>query len=200
MEALIMNNNERMISHDMLVALLTQHDSVSSLQSSNDEKAKGFWLAVSSGVREFNVMNSHPVGQLQQQLLSHLVDINAVTQEFSDAAIEYANTAKQTKTIEVSYPSESYIICTSDEGIDVYITSDVDAKFKVYLAVCTDNDDHTNETTYAKFSTPVLVGTSDSGKLALSLGSRKVRTYNKLFIECDNPEATFSASCVNNRG
>lgn len=82
---------ERMISQDMIVSLLTQFDCVSSLQNSTDEKAKGFWLAVSSGVKEFNVMNSHSTGVAQQALLTYLVSVGAVTADFQANAIAYAN-------------------------------------------------------------------------------------------------------------
>ncbi|QPG06571.1 hypothetical protein IT774_05200 [Salinimonas marina] len=83
---------ERMISHDMVVTFLTKHDCVTTLQSSTDEKAKGFYLAVLSGVEEFNLMNSHPVGLLQQGLLSLLVSVGAVNQAFADECINYSNT------------------------------------------------------------------------------------------------------------
>lgn len=86
---------ERMISHDMIVAFLTQHDCVTTLEASTDEKAKGFYLAVRSGVKEFNVMNSHPVGQSQQLLLDHLVSVSAVNQGFADSCINYANYVEQ---------------------------------------------------------------------------------------------------------
>ena len=81
----------RMISHDMIVVFLTKNQCITSLQTATDESAKGFWLAVSSGVQEFNVMNEHPVGQGNQQLLSHMVSIGAVNQSFADDCLTYAN-------------------------------------------------------------------------------------------------------------
>ena len=81
----------RMISHDMIVVFLTKNQCITSLQAATDESAKGFWLAVSSGVQEFNVMSSHPVGQGNQQLLSHMVSIGAVSQSFADDCLSYAN-------------------------------------------------------------------------------------------------------------
>ena len=82
----------RMISHDMIVVLLTKNQCITSLQSAADESAKGFWLAVSSGVQEFNVMSSHIVGIGNQQLLAHMVSIGAVNQSFADDCLAYANT------------------------------------------------------------------------------------------------------------
>lgn len=82
---------ERMISQDMIVSFLTVNDCITTLQESANEKAKGFYLAVSSGVQEFNLMNSHPVGQAQQSLLAYLVLINAANQAFADDCISYAN-------------------------------------------------------------------------------------------------------------
>ena len=81
----------RMISHDMIVVFLTKNQCITSLQNSTDESAKGFWLAVSSGVQEFNVMSSHPVGQDNQLLLTHMVNIGAVTQSFAGDCLSYAN-------------------------------------------------------------------------------------------------------------
>lgn len=82
---------ERMISHDMIVVFLTKNQCITSLQNSTDESAKGFWLAVSSGVQEFNIMSSHPVGQGNQQLLTHMVSIGATNQSFADDCLSYAN-------------------------------------------------------------------------------------------------------------
>ena len=82
---------ERMISHDMVLVFLTKNSCIKSLRDSDDESAQGFWLAVSSGVQEFNVMNSHEVGKVNQSLLSHLVNVGAVNQAFADDCITYAN-------------------------------------------------------------------------------------------------------------
>lgn len=82
---------ERMLTQDMIVALLTEHNCVTTLEQSSDEKAKGFYLAIQSGVKEFNIMNSHPVGQRQQQLLSYIANTGAVNQAFADACVSEAN-------------------------------------------------------------------------------------------------------------
>ena len=87
---------ERMISQDMIVSFLTKNNCVTSLQTSLDEKAKGFYLAVLSGVKEFNLMNSSEfVGKAQQQLLAYLVSINAVNQGFANDCMSYANTTQK---------------------------------------------------------------------------------------------------------
>lgn len=83
---------ERMISHDMIVSFLTKNDCITSLQTSVNEKARGFYLAVLSGVQEFNLMNSSEfVGRPQQQLLAYLVSVGAVNQSFAGDCINYAN-------------------------------------------------------------------------------------------------------------
>lgn len=89
--------NEKMASPDMVLSLLTQHDSVISLQNgaTTDDKAAGFLLALQGSVTEFNVMNSHPVGQAQQQLLDYMVSQGFVTVEFKNALIGYANVSVQ---------------------------------------------------------------------------------------------------------
>lgn len=86
---------ERMISQDMIVSFLTLNDCVTSLQTSTNEKAKGFYLAITSGVQEFNLMNSHTVGQSQQALLAYLVTAGAVNQAFADTCVGYANGSYQ---------------------------------------------------------------------------------------------------------
>lgn len=85
--------NERMISPDMVTSLLTQYNSVISLQNhaQTDDEAAGFLLALTGSVTEFNVMNSHPVGQAQQRLLDNLVAQGAVSFEFQQAMLAYAN-------------------------------------------------------------------------------------------------------------
>lgn len=84
---------ERMVSPDMVLALLTLHESTLTLDSASytNAKAKGFLMALQGSVTEFNVMNSHPVGQAQQSILASLVTDQAVTQGFADALIDYAN-------------------------------------------------------------------------------------------------------------
>lgn len=83
----------RMVSPDMVISLLTQHDSVISLKlkAETDDKAAGFLLALSGSVTDFNVMTGHPVGDAQQLLLTYLVAIGAVTQSFKDTIIAYAS-------------------------------------------------------------------------------------------------------------
>lgn len=85
--------NERMISPDMIVSMLTKNDSVISLTNGalTDDKAAGFILALKGSVTEFNLMNSHPVGQGQQQLLSYLESQGYVSAGFKADAIAYAN-------------------------------------------------------------------------------------------------------------
>jgi hypothetical protein len=81
----------RMISPDMLISYLTKHDCVTSLQDSTHEKAKGFYLALLAGVKEFNLMDNNPVGKAHIQLLNLLVSVDAVNQAFADECYNYAN-------------------------------------------------------------------------------------------------------------
>jgi hypothetical protein len=83
--------NERMISQDMVTTFLIQNTSLKTLHSATSELAFGFWTAITSGVKEFNLMNSHPVGQAQQAMLGALVSEGAVTQGFMDQCISYCN-------------------------------------------------------------------------------------------------------------
>jgi hypothetical protein len=83
---------ERMLSPDMVVNFLTVHKSLNLLLASTDEKAIGLVFALQSGVTEFNLMNSHPVGIGQQQLIQYLASIGVLTIECVAACIAYANT------------------------------------------------------------------------------------------------------------
>ena len=87
--------HERMLSPDMVINFLTVYNSLDILLASTDEKAKGLVFALQSGVTEFNLMSSHPVGQIQQQLIGYLVQINAITVECFNACVGYANTTQK---------------------------------------------------------------------------------------------------------
>jgi hypothetical protein len=83
----------RMTSPDMVVSLLTEHDSTLTLQdlAKANTKAAGFLLALNGAVTEYNLITGHAIGDKQQLLLAYLVAINAVTEAFKTAIIEYAN-------------------------------------------------------------------------------------------------------------
>ena len=83
----------RMTSPDMVVSLLTEHDSTLMLldKAKTDPKAAGFLLALNGAVTSYNVITGHPIGDKQQLLLAWLVNIEAVTQGFMTALIAYAN-------------------------------------------------------------------------------------------------------------
>jgi hypothetical protein len=83
----------RMTSPDMVVSLLTEHDSTLMLldKAKTDPKAAGFLLALNGAVTAYNVITGHPIGDKQQLLLAWLVNIEAVTQNFMTGLISYAN-------------------------------------------------------------------------------------------------------------
>jgi len=86
---------ERMLSPDMVINFLTVYNSLNILLNSADEKAKGLVFAIQAGVSDFNLMNSHPVGRGQQQLIGYLVAIGALTSDCRDACVGYANTTRK---------------------------------------------------------------------------------------------------------
>ena len=83
----------RMISPDMVISLLTEHNSTITLEafSKTNTKAAGFWLALIGSVTSYNVITGNSIGDKQQLLLSYLVSIVAVTEGFRQALIAYAN-------------------------------------------------------------------------------------------------------------
>jgi hypothetical protein len=85
----------RMTSPDMVVSLLTEHDSALMLldKAKTDPKAAGFLLALNGAVTEYNAITGKigSVGMKHQSLLAWLVHIEAVTQSFMTALIAYAN-------------------------------------------------------------------------------------------------------------
>jgi hypothetical protein len=86
-------SNEQLVSINKVVSLLTEHGCVGSLLDSTDDKAKGFALALTSGVATYDLRNSSPTGQKQQLLLKYMVSIGAVNAEFEAAVLEEANPA-----------------------------------------------------------------------------------------------------------
>ena len=64
----------RMTSPDMVVSLLTENDSVITLQdkAKTDTKAAGFLLALNGSVSEYNLITGHYIGGKQQLLLIYV--------------------------------------------------------------------------------------------------------------------------------
>jgi hypothetical protein len=84
-------DEKRTASIATVIGFLTDYDCVSTLQDSPDEKAKGFHLALLSGVREFDLTSNSIEGQKYAQLLDWLVYVNAVNRDFADACYNYCN-------------------------------------------------------------------------------------------------------------
>ncbi len=81
----------RMASQDMIFHLLVKHSSMASLKESIDPNAVGFYEALKSGVKEFNLMDGNDVGEANKALLASLVAAGAVTGDFKTSAENYAN-------------------------------------------------------------------------------------------------------------
>lgn len=86
----------RMVSPDMVISMLTEHDSALTLEdlAKTNPKAAGFWLALNGGaVTEYNVITgvAGSTGMKHQALLTYLVSVIAITQAFKDAVIAYGN-------------------------------------------------------------------------------------------------------------
>jgi hypothetical protein len=86
---------KRMMTPAMVISYLTRNNSISTLQNSADEFAKGFHFALLAGVPDFDIMSDNPIGRAQALLVLHLVSVNAVTQAFYDACYNYANTTSR---------------------------------------------------------------------------------------------------------
>jgi hypothetical protein len=83
----------RMTSPDMVVSFLTEHDSTLTLLdlAKTDIKTSGFLLALNGAVTQYNLITGNIIGDKHQLLLSYLVSIGAVTQEFKESIILHAN-------------------------------------------------------------------------------------------------------------
>jgi len=102
---------------------------------------------------------------------------------------------------EVTYPSaQGYTVCTDKQGVDIAISTDIDAKFCAYLSICPDDKDQTDANNFELYALPAVIGSSENGELALSIGARKFRHYAKVFVSCDNPAAAFTATLTKNMG
>ena len=117
------------------------------------------------------------------------------TQEDWDAEIALNAIVEQ----EVTYPSESYILTTGQQGIDIEINTDVDCTFTCYLAVCNDQANQNDSASYMRYNQAVGVAKSDNGKAIISLSNRKVRTFNRLYI-LPSAVCEFTATASSNRG
>lgn len=84
---------EKLIHRDMITSLLSATDSVDTLteKAGYNINARKFLFAINNGVEEYNLMNSHPVGQAQQALLANLVESESVSANFQAMAIAQAN-------------------------------------------------------------------------------------------------------------
>lgn len=113
-------NQERMISPDMMLALLSQHDSVLTLQEAakTNHKAAGFLLALQGSVTAYNLMNSHLLGLAQQANLNQFVTDGVVTPEFRDTAIYYANN-------NITYPYANTTLVEFNNAKRVYTEKEV---------------------------------------------------------------------------
>jgi hypothetical protein len=103
----------RMVSPDMVISMLTEHDSALTLEelAKTNAKAAGFWLALNGGaVTEYNVLTGSPIGMKHQALLTYLVSVNAVTQAFKNAVVAYGN--------KITYPYADATEADFDEAND----------------------------------------------------------------------------------
>lgn len=113
-------NQERMISPDMMLAMLSQYDSVLTLQEAakTNHKAAGFLLALQGSVTAYNLMNGHPLGMAQQANLNQFVAGGVVTQGFADAAINYANN-------NITYPYANKTLVEFNNAKGIYTEKEV---------------------------------------------------------------------------
>lgn len=106
---------------------------------------------------------------------------------------------------EALYPSESYLVSTSNQGADVVITLEApaphDLQMTVYLATCVDSENQHDGGSFVRVPMPAGFIHIKAGESRgfLALGSRKIRAYNKFFIK-PAFDVAFSALVTNNRG
>lgn len=101
------------------------------------------------------------------------------------------------KTVEATYPSETYIHTTKTEGVDVYIDTDKDAKFTLRASYCPRGKDPADPDNYYPLNIPVTSGQSVNKKLAMSMGPRGIRQAVRIFIDCTDDSANYTVTCEN---
>lgn len=84
-----------LLNLNTIVSLLTEHNCVHSLLSSENPIAKGFALAITSGVSTYDLRDSSPDGVKRQAMLQALVDVGAVNVGFQTAVLSRANPEPQ---------------------------------------------------------------------------------------------------------
>ena len=167
--------------------------------NTEDGMSNLYTLDVIIGMGEY-VAYSGAFSALQRLLLADankaLRPYENATQEEWDVEVALTSIVEQ----EVTYPSESYILTTSQQGIDVEITTDIDCTFTCYLAVCNDQANQNDSASYMRYNQAISIPVkSNNGKAIISLGNRKVRTFNHLYI-LPSAVCTFTAAAKSNRG
>lgn len=172
--------------------------------------------------KDFNFITGHPFGNANQTEVDNLINAtmtdkapeltalknlcvahcNKTSQPYASATQEEFDEAKAAANkadVEVSYPSETFIITLANQGVDVNATADIDGDYPVYMEVCVDSANQNSADSYRRYAQPVGFLPVRNGKGFLSLSSRKVRTYNRLFVNA-RTDANVVANVVTNRG
>lgn len=153
----------------------------------------------------FGVDETTEVGQGNHQLIDVLVLKNFFTQAQADAfkVLRYSNTypykdktqadwdaldAPEPVEQEVVYGGETYVIRTSNQGLELDIVindGSVDNVFDVRLEVCeVDQGQHdlNNWFEITNAFTPIRQGKGSRFKWVIEASSKRIKTYNKLYL------------------
>lgn len=179
--------DSRMVSPDIVVSLLSEHNSVISLKmmADSDNVAAGFLLALTGSVSEFNIITGTELGDKQQLSLAYLNQIGAVTDEFVEAAIYYANnliskpyessTLEQFNQAKGTYTD---VLVTDYAGQDLKVTIDSDIDCTLTTWDKTEFDDENFGKVGRVKPTNNLTKITTSGKRAS--GNLYVRVYQDI--------------------
>jgi hypothetical protein len=185
--------SSRMISPDMMLALLTKFGLINAIMQANTDEATALKLAFQFG-SEFNLMNGHPASV--KDMLDKMVLDGLATQYFVDYAVSYANpllypfldatqqdfdnarligTQAQSS---VKYDGNlSYIIRLKTDTLNIYVTRttnlDVEQTIKIYAHEAPKDSVKTDSTSYIKQEHPIRTVTipANSNGKAISIGT-----------------------------
>lgn len=129
---------------------------------------------------------------------------NQETYPFASATQAQFDAAKFVPTKQqVNYPDGlSYIVTNNGQGIDVLLNNiSTDGAFELYLDTCTDSADENLDESFIPFAGGAVVAraTSKNGVAQFNLSNRKVRQFNRLYVQALH-ECTFDAQAITNRG
>jgi len=221
-----------MISSDVMTMLLVSvgmYGYFRDCSVNSEHPARDICLALMDRMRtqsDFNFMPNHPKGAANNGMIELLIDVlmtekaaqltalrdnlraeaGFTTYPFDRTTLSNVLTIRSPGVeVETGYPSESYLISSANQGIDIEVVltdpAVADLTIEAYLETCSDTSDQNIPENFVRHELSVGNMRIKAGETRgfLALSNRKVRSYNRVFIK-PQFSADLTASVRNNRG